>query len=394
MKRFAIIFGAADIAVGFFVSDKTSAVHISLTMKIGPCFITPILIAMNIWYNFDVCCEFRGISMHAKDKEDKIDNIIPFIPEGDFYFTKGVEAFQKRKFDIAIKWMKKATEMKPEEPLYKCQMSIIYTEIGAYHAANQLLTSVLQSSDYIDCYYLIANNYAHLGLLNDAKKYANSYLEKEPDGDFTEEAKSLLELIDIDEEEDDEDWNLEDEDELLIYQETAFYHIENMEWEKAIPIIEEMMLIFPEYMMAKHDYTQALFFTGRKQEAIDMELDILAENPNSLYSHINLSLYYYEIGMEQEYEKHIQALLNIYPIHVQQKLRIAVTLARTGLYQEAYPRFRMLPKEKVMSHLSYFKWYSAAAYQNGDPSKALALWEEGCRKHPKLSKEEGPWDIV
>ena len=349
------------------------------------------LIAVKICYTLDECCEFRGISMHVKEKEIKTNNIIPFIPEGDFYFTKGVEAFQKRKFEIAIKWMKKAIEMKPDEPLYKCQMSIIYTEIGAYHVANQLLTSVIQSSDYIDCYYLIANNYAHLGLLNDAKKYADSYLEKEPNGDFSEEAVSLLELIDIDED-DDEEWDLEDEDELLIYQETVFYHLENMEWEKALPVIEEMMELFPEHSMAKHDYTQALFFTGREQEAIDMEEAMLEEDSNSLYSHINLALFYHEKKLKQEYENHIQALINIYPIHEQQKLRIAVTLSRTGFYQEAYIRFRMISKSKVNSHLSYFKWYSVAAYQNGYASKSVDLWEEGCRRHPNLIKEEEPWN--
>src|SRR5690625_7261513 len=88
-----------------------------------------------------------------------------------------------------------------------------------------------KTKKYVDCYYLIANNYAHLGLLNDAKKYANAYLDKESDGEFIEEAKSLLQLIDIEKSEEDE-WELEDEDELLIYQETAFYHMENCEWEK------------------------------------------------------------------------------------------------------------------------------------------------------------------
>jgi len=326
--------------------------------------------------------------MHDNDKMD-LNNLIPFIPEGDFYFTKGVEAFQKRKFDIAIKWLKKAIDMKPDEPLYKCQLSIIYTEIGSYHVANQLLTNVLQSSDYIDCYYLIANNYAHLGLLNDAKKYANSYLDKEPNGDFSEEAKTLLELLEFDEE--DEEWDLEDEDELLIYQETAFYHIENKEWEKAFPVIEEMLTVFPDYMMAKHDYTQALFFTGNQQKAIDMELDILHDNPNSLYSHINLALFYYELDKKQEYEYHIQALLKVYPIQEQLKLRIAVTMSRTGKYEEAYLRFRTLSKEKVKSHVSYFHWFSVAAYQIGDPGKAITIWQEGCKLHPKLSKEDGPW---
>lgn len=333
--------------------------------------------------------------MH-KVKEDttgRRSNVIPFIPEGDFYFTKGVEAFQKRKFDIAIKWLKKATEMKPDDPLYKCQMSIVYTEIGAYHAANQLLTSVLHANDdYIDCYYLIANNYAHLGLLNDAKKYAVSYLEKEPAGDFSEEAEALLELIDIDEEEDEDwDWQLEDEDELLIYQETAFYHIENKEWEKAQPIIEEMMAIFPEYIMAKHDYSQVLFYTGEQEKAIRLEEEILEKDANSLYSHVNLALFNYELGRKEHYEHHIHALLNIYPMHEQQKLRIAVTLSRTGHHREAYGRFRLLQKDKVKSHMSYYKWFSVSSYQTGDPSRALALWEEGCKKHPKLSKEDGPW---
>ncbi|MFD1038841.1 tetratricopeptide repeat protein [Virgibacillus byunsanensis] len=329
---------------------------------------------------------------HMKDKTDNNqDNVIPFIPDGDFYFTKGVEAFQRRKFEIAIKWLKKAVDTKPNDPLYQCQMSIIYTEVGAFHAANQLLTKVLQSTgdQYADCYYLLANNYAHLGLLNDARKYATSYLDKEPDGDFTEEAKSLLNLIDIDEE--DYDFELESEDELLIFQETVFYHMENKEYDKALPLLEEMITIFPDHQLPKHDYTQALFFSGNEEEAIQMELDMLNEQPDSLYSHINLAIFYYERNQMQEYVPHIQTLLNVYPIHEQQKLKIATTLARTEYYKEAYSRFRMLVKGLISGHLSYYRWYSITAFHLGETSKALALWEEGCKKHPNLSKEDRPW---
>lgn len=332
------------------------------------------------------------IMQQVKHKEEKKQkNIIPFIPEGDFYFTKGVEAFQKRKFEIAIKWMKKAVEAKPTEPLYACQLSIIYTEIGSYHQANQVLTTILQTSIYVDCYYLLANNYAHLGLLKDAKKYANSYLDKESDGEFNEEAKSLLQLIDIDENEEEDNWELEDEDELLLYQETAFYHMENSEWEKVIPLLEEMMALFPEHKPTKHDYTHALFFSGYEEKAIEMELDLLKEDPNTLYCHTNLALFYYETNQKQAYETSIQALLNVYPIHEQQKLRIAIILARTGHYQEAYFRFRSLIKGVVTSQLSYYKWYSMTAFHVGATAKAATLWEEGCKKHPKLSKEVIPW---
>ncbi|TFJ93341.1 tetratricopeptide repeat protein [Lentibacillus salicampi] len=324
--------------------------------------------------------------------QGKKENIIPYIPDGDFYFTKGVEAFEKNKFDVAIKWLRKAIEAVPDNPLYQCQMSIVYTEIGAYHAANQLLNEVLQATaeQYTDCYYLLANNYAHLGLLSDAKKYAEMYLNKQEDGDFREDAEHLLDLMHSDKEEGNE-WEFDEEDELIIYQDMVFHHLENKEWEKALGLLDEMMMLFPDLQLVRHDYTYALFFSGSPDEAIKMELDLLEEQPGSLHSHTNLALFYYETGRKAEYERHIKGLLNVYPIHEQQKLRIAVTLAATGKYEQAYMRFGKLAKQQVKNHLAYYKWYSISAYKLGRPSKALSLWEEGCRKHPVLADEEGPW---
>lgn len=329
---------------------------------------------------------------HVKQKQSnkKQNNVVRFIPDGEFYFAKGLEAFQKRKFDVSVKWMKKAIEYTPDDPLYQCQLSIVYTEIGAYHAANQLLTKVLQAKgdNYTDCYYLLANNYAHLGLLNDAKKYAETYLENEPEGDFQEEAQTLLEMLDIDET-DEDDWDMEEEDELLIYQETVFNHIEKMEWDKALPILEEMSALFPEHKIIKHDYAQSLFFSGFEKDAIKMEVETLKDDANDLVSHTNLAIFYYEMN-ETEYRNHIQTLLNVYSIHEQQKLKIATTLARTGFNQEAYNRFKLLSKGKLTGHPSYYRWFSSAAYYMNEPEKAQSLWEEGCKRHPSLREEAHP----
>lgn len=323
---------------------------------------------------------------------NKKNNIVPFIPEGDFYFTKGVQAFQKSKFDSALKWLRRAVEVSPQEALFHCQMSIIYTEIGSYHTANQILSDVLSSNEeeYVDCYYLIANNYAHLGLLQDAKKYAENYLEKTEDGDFREEAESLLDFIDIDEEEDDS-WMFEEEDELLFFQEKIFQHMQQGEWLEAIPLLEEVLDLFPENIQAKHEYSMALFFSGEQAKAVKLEKDWLKEEPQSLLSHSNLALFYYYMKKEKLAALHIASLQNVYPLHEQQKLRIASTLSQTGHYAEAVSRFKQLKKKMVKGHISYYKWYSISAYQTGLLSKALTLWEEGCRRHPALGKEEGPW---
>ncbi|MFC0525497.1 tetratricopeptide repeat protein [Pontibacillus salicampi] len=318
-------------------------------------------------------------------------NVIPFTPEGDFYFSQGVRAFQRREFEKAIKWLTRAIEFSPKQPLYQCQLSVVHTETGNYHSANQVLMNVLAEfgHEYVDCYYLIANNYAHLGLFHDAKKYARDYLQKAPEGDFKDEAQELLNMVDIEDEDEEEFW--EEEDELMRYQESAFYYMERQEWQEALPLLEEMSRLFPDYVSAKHDYATALFFSGERLEAIELEEQWKKEHPSSLHSVCNLAIFYHHAGKKEKAAEHIHALENVYPINEQQQLKVAVTLAQVGCYTSAHERFIGLPKARLKGHLSYYKWFSITAYHMGEPSRALRLWEEGCLRHPSLSEQGGPW---
>ncbi|MCA0984621.1 hypothetical protein LCL89_11255 [Halobacillus yeomjeoni] len=332
-------------------------------------------------------------SLQSAAAQDQ-SNIIPFLPSGKFYFSHGIQAFQKRRFNAAVKWLKKAIDTSPDEPLYQCQLSVVYTEVGSYHAANQLLSEVLTKfgKEYVDCYYLMANNYAHLGLLKDAKKYADTYMEYAEDGEFEEAAQQLIDMLEsLDEDDEDDEWAFDDEDELLIYQETAFYHLEHEEWEEAIGVLHEMMQMFPEFTTAKHKYAYALFMSGEESEAVDIEVDCLEKEPSNIQSHVNLATFYLEMDKRDEAHGHVELLRNVFPMHEQQKLAIAETLARAGLYKEAVERFSVLRDKQVVRRKVYYKWYSIASYHTGDPSKALNLWEKGCKQFPKLSLDGGPW---
>ncbi|GAA0307719.1 tetratricopeptide (TPR) repeat protein [Gracilibacillus halotolerans] len=333
-------------------------------------------------------------------KQNQRENkIIPFIPEGDFYFSKGIEAFKKRKFDLSLKWLHKAMEENPKNPLYMCQASVVHTETGAYHLANQLLTRVLSNDGdhYVDCYYLLANNYAHLGLLQDAVKYATLYLEKAPDGDFSEDAEDLLDILDFTEiEDEEEDWMMDEEDDLLIYQESVFYHLERQEWEEALVLLEEMIALYPDFIQAHHEYRYALFFHGDRQRAIELETNHFIENPKSLYSLMNLVIFHkYEQNIK-EMTDYLNMLQNIYPLVEQQKLKMAITFAQAGSYEEAWNRFKVLRKSQVKGHPSFYKWYSMTAYILNKQDLAQELWKEGCRQHRHVLKQDlPPWtDIV
>jgi|SRR5699024_3328082 len=327
------------------------------------------------------------MQQNNKNTTDQVTTkIIPYIPNGDFCFVRGIKAFTNRKFELALKWMKKAVDIEPNHPLYQCQLSVIYTEMGFFNEANKVLSNILQTldDDYVDCYYLMANNYAHLGLMNEAKRYAHLYLEKDSEGDFKEDAFDLLELLDMN----DDDYI---EDDLLIYQETVFHHIEDLQWEKALNLLEEMLTLFPEHQATKHDIAQCLFYLGEEEKAIKMEKDLLKEDPNGLCSYLNLANFYIESGNIQEYDYYISVLLNIYPIHEHQKLRLAILLAKAGYYYEAYCRFELLAQKMVTTHTSYYRWYSIASYNVGKEKKSHRLWEEGCKIHPKLTNEVAPW---
>ncbi|MFD2638969.1 tetratricopeptide repeat protein [Piscibacillus salipiscarius] len=314
--------------------------------------------------------------------------VLPYRHEGDFYFSYGVKAFQQKRFDKAEKWFKKALELKPKHPLYLSQLSVLYTEIGQYHQANDLLQELVNhhGQAYPDCFYLLANNYAHLGLFYEAKKYGNQYLELEEDGDFKDEVVRLLGMLDqlSAEEYEEDDFDIDSMDEIMIHQETAFYHLEHEEWDEAIEILEEMMTVYPEYFSAKHEYAYALFRKGDQEEAITLEEAWFNQDPSNLHSRLNLVYFYYEYGKISEFNELLPTLFNVYPAYEPQKLKVAMTFARVNENEESLRRFQQVSRHHVSNYLSYYYWYAKVLDANGMCEKSEQIWKEGINKHPSL----------
>ncbi|MGP4073331.1 tetratricopeptide repeat protein [Piscibacillus sp. B03] len=315
-------------------------------------------------------------------------NIIPYRHEGDFYFSYGVKAFQGKRFEKAEKWFQKALELKPNNPLYLSQLSVLYTEIGQYHRANDLLQQVVDHHGhaYPDCFYLLANNYAHLGLFYEAKKFGHKYLELQENGDFRDEVVRLLDMLDqlSAEEYEEDDFDIDEMDEIMIHQETAFYHLEHEEWEEALEILEEMMTLYPEYFSAKHEYAYALFRKGDQQEAITLEEAWFEQDPTNLHSRLNLVYFYFESGKNREFEELLPSLYNVYPTYEPQKLKLAITFARVKEYEQALWRFQQVNQYEVSNYLSYYYWYATVLAAHDLMDKSIQIWKQGLEKHPSL----------
>lgn len=317
--------------------------------------------------------------------------IIPFIHDGDFFFTKGVEAFYKRKFDVALKFLKKAKELDPNEALYPSQMSIIYTEIGAYHAANQILTEVIDThgDDYVDSYYLIANNYAHLGLLNEAQKYATLYMEKDPDGEFFSEAEQLITVLDLTLEEEMD--MFDDEDDLLMYQESAFYYLQQEEYSEAVLLLKEALNRFPEHDMFHYQSRYARFFNGEQAQVLKEEEDALINAPDQMFSRYNLMMFYEHLNRKEDVLKIVQSFQGVYPMQQEQALKIAIGYTLVGYNEEALNRFNCLNHRIVKHHVEFYKYYTLALYHSGQVEEAKALFNEAKQRHNQLQDKPAPW---
>ncbi|MCA9764904.1 MAG: hypothetical protein KC455_00640 [Carnobacterium sp.] len=128
--------------------------------------------------------------------------IIPFIPTSDFYFQRGIKAFQKNDMTKAKEYLLRASTLSKteEERIFAlCQLAICHQQTGEFSESMEILEELIQSDGDIfpEAYYFQANNYAFLDELEKSLELVNQYLELEPDGDFTEEAESLKQVIEI-----------------------------------------------------------------------------------------------------------------------------------------------------------------------------------------------------
>ncbi|QKS72254.1 tetratricopeptide repeat protein [Paenalkalicoccus suaedae] len=123
--------------------------------------------------------------------------VIPFMRDGSFFYKKGLESYENKRITKAIRHMKRAIEIEPEEPVFACQLAIILAEEGDYATSNSWLRKIKDDIDpsMPESYFFLANNLAHLGEFTEAREHLKTYQRLDAEGEFSEDAEMLLSLI-------------------------------------------------------------------------------------------------------------------------------------------------------------------------------------------------------
>ena len=237
----------------------------------------------------------------------------------------------------------------------------------------------------------MANNYAHLGLFQEAKKYAKQYIELAPKGEFVSDTKDLLDVLNIELGELTSDEIFNGEDELIIKQEYACDLLEKGELNEAVDVLKNLIQSYPEFWSAYNNLALAYFYLGNTKKAIQLTEDVLDKNPKNLHAFCNMAVFLQYMGQEHDVNHLIDQLKKVYPIDLDHRYKLGITFALLGKYKEAFNWLYWLKKHHYKGDASYYYWLAISAFHTGNESLAKEVWKTVVTLNPEKKGKE-PWN--
>lgn len=330
----------------------------------------------------------------VKDAKARIQKgkILTFVPTGEYYFTKGLKAYHRRDFTKAKKYLGRAMQLEPGEPMITCQLAIVSTELGEFENSNRLLHLILEELDQemVECHYFLANNYAHLGFFKDAYHHAKLYLQLDPDGDFSDDTEELLELLTLESDEFEEE--LYEEDDLIVKQEQARDLLESGYFPKAIELLKDVVKEYPEYWSAYNNLALAYFYLGKAEKAKAILEDVLERNPGNLHALCNMLVFAHYQGQAKNVTEMLDALKKIKPLLSEHQFKLGASFALVGEYEYAYLWLKKLYKHGFDGDGPFYYWLAYSAYYTGNENFAFTIWKKVLEINPDKEGSE-PWNV-
>lgn len=199
-------------------------------------------------------------------EQKKHAQIVQLLQDGQYFFHKGLKAYKERNLKRASKLIQRAVHLEPNDSEMLSWLAVIYSEMGHYQQSNELFDFILVNlkEEMPECHYFKANNFAHLGLFQEAYKEAAAYSDADPDGEFSEEIENLMELLDFGEAGENE--SLYDQDELLIRQDRQKRFLRAASFMKRLSCLKRLRPITPSFGLHTTTWRSLTFTQAMSQK--------------------------------------------------------------------------------------------------------------------------------
>lgn len=311
-----------------------------------------------------------SFSIKKKDK-----NVIPMALDANFYFERALRHLDRNDYTKALKYLWRTIDIEPNNATHYCNLAAILSEIGNFKESNDLLFYVIEKLDpkLTECYYYIANNFAHLEEFEMAFNYINRYLDIDPNGEYAEEALDMLSFISV--EIDDMD-NIDDEQrELYMLHYKAKNLLEEGKFIEASKRLKKMLAEHPDFHPARNNLALAYFYLGNYTSAIEQARIVLEEDRSNIHALCNLAIFYQHLNYKEEYDFLVNFLKKVEPFDKEHFYKLATSFAILGEHEMAFLYFKKLIKKEELNPI-LLHYGAVSAFNTNNIELAFKWWEK------------------
>lgn len=325
-------------------------------------------------------------------EEKPQSHVVSLTMDESFFFERAVRALDRYQYDKALKYFRKAVELKPGNPVNHANMAGILSEMGDYEASNAVLLHLLGHVDpsMIECRFYMANNFANMERFEEAEEALLAYLEADASGQFLHEAEEMIELLQVELKR-----NIRDHSVLARRgsdrHERARTMLEEGMFSEAADLLEELLEEYPGFAAAANNLALAYYYMGMTDRALTTVEEVLQSEPGNLHGLCNLAIFRRHSGPAGAEEAALlgRRLAAVVPFHREHAFKLATTLGILGEHEAAYQHFsRLLAGDESSADPSIHHYCAVAALLSGRIDKAERLWKQTLKLDPDAEAAE------
>lgn len=306
----------------------------------------------------------------------KNSKIIAFERGAEFYFDLGFRKVQKGNLKSALNYIEKAVKLKPNDSFIQFNYAGLLAELGNINLSTEVLHYIVDKLDanYDECYFGLGCNYLQIQKIKKSVEYFSKYLEKDPEGEFSEEAEDLLEMLTMIK---DANNDLDDEELERIYkvEEDAINHLEKREYNIAVEKFEIVVNLLPNAVPARNNLSLAYYYMGETQKAIDIAREVLNYEQYNIHANCNIAIFYNKLDLKDWVVKQINKIKKLNTENPEYLFKIADTLGCLAKHDEAYKMYKRLLSLEPQNAI-YYHYTAVAAYNSGKWNDSIKYWNK------------------
>lgn len=319
------------------------------------------------------------------DFDNTNKKVVKLNLDASFFFERAVKMLDRRQYEKALKYFRLASEKEPMNPVNHCNLAGLLSEMGKFQESNEVLEHVIREVDpnLTECLFYLANNAANMDDFELAEDYLLEYLGRDPEGEFAEEAEELLVMISYELGRPTKEVVPIFSEEYIQKHETARQLLETGTFVQASEILKEIIEEHPNFLPARNNLALAYYYMGQMEMAFHTILQVLEIEEDNIHALCNLAVLCSHLGKQDQYEQLIEMLRNLIPLQKDQAYKLATTMGILGEHEVAYELFVRIARLEDRPDASLYHAAAVASYRVGKLDRARSYWQKAKQLAPE-----------